>query len=69
MFLQSHFNCYVSDLNIVEISHYFGAFQRTKRRIPLNKGFQLLAHLKTLQFPYLIAEVGPTSSVLFHLMH
>jgi glycerol kinase len=33
-------------------------FKERKRRIPLNKGFQLLAHLKTPQFSCSIAEVG-----------
>jgi len=33
-------------------------FKERKRRIPINKGFQLLAHLKTPQFSCSIAEVG-----------
>ena len=42
----------------MNISHYFDVFQRTKRKIPINKGFQLLGYFKIPQFPYPIAEVG-----------
>ena len=38
--------------------HYFGVFPRTKKRNPVNKGFQLLGYLKIPQFRCLIAEVG-----------
>ena len=38
--------------------HYFGVFPRTKKRNPINKGFQLLGYLKMLQFPYSVAKAG-----------
>jgi len=43
--------------------HYFGVFQGTKKRNPINKGFQLLRYLKIPQFPYSIAEVGLTQFI------
>jgi len=49
------------DLQVYSVTilrrHYFGIFQRMKKRNVINKGFRLLGYFKIPQFPYPIAEV------------
>ena len=49
--------------------HYFGVFQRTKKRNPINKGFQLLGYLEIPQFRCSIAEVrlGSNTSLMVRI--